>query len=181
MFHLDSRVDFEKHELTVSNQEFDGCQPAVVSPCAQPHRGLMQLTTEFLGKALSGCDFDELLVAPLDAAVTVAQRQRTCRWARRCSDDLHLDMPRVGQVRLGKDCPIAESQLGLSGGLPVGIVNLVDAVDDSHTAAAATGQRLDHDAALVRGGEQPDVLDAAGSVGGRQHRHVGCGCRTTGR
>ncbi len=180
MFYLDSWVDFKEDESTAGNQEFNGCQPAVVSACAQPRRGLVQFTPPRLGKALSGRDFDELLVAPLDAAVTVAERQRTRRGARRCRDDLHLDVSRVGQMRLGEHRPIAESKLGLGGALPVGIVNLIDAADYSHAAAAAAGQRLDHDAAVLRGGERVNVLDAAGPVGGRQHRHIGRGCGTTG-
>src|SRR6202162_5226176 len=90
-------------------------------------------------------------------------------------------MLRIGQMGLGKERRIAEAELRLCGALPVGVVNLVGAVDYSHAATAAAGKRFDHDRAIVGGGEGADVVDAAGSVGGRQYRHASRRRRTPGR
>ena len=177
VLHLDPRVDLEEDELLTGHQELDRGDSTVIGLRAQPSRCPVQLTTQCWRNTLCRCDFDQLLVAALNAAVPVAQRER----ARRRCDDLHLDMPRVGQMRLGKQRRIAEAELRFCGALPVGVVNLVGAVDYSHAATAAAGKRFDHDRAIVGGGEGADVVDAAGSVGGRQHRHTGRCRRAPGR
>ncbi len=99
-------------------------------------------------------------MAALDAAVAITERERT----RRCRDDLHLDVPRVGQVRLGEQRRVTEPEFGLGGALPVGVVNLLGDVDDSHAATTAARQRLDHDRAALGLGECADIVDAGGPV-----------------
>ena len=99
----------------------------------------------------------------------------------RCRDDLYLDVPRVVQQRLGEQRRIAEAELRLRGALAVGVVDLIGAVHLPHSAAAAAGQRLDHDGAVLGGEERADVVDAARPFGRRQHRHPGRDRGGTGR
>ena len=173
VFHLDPRVDLEEDELLLGDQEFDGGQPVQPDPGAQPGGGLVQVTTQGIRKPLSGSDFDEFLIAPLDAAVTVAERQRMRLVPGRCRHDLHLDVPRAVQQRLGEHRRVAEAELCLGGALAVGVVDLVGAAHLAHAASTAARERLDHDRAVLGGEERADILDAARALGRGQHRHPG--------
>ena len=96
-------------------------------------------------------------------------------------DDLYLDVSRVVQQHLGEQRRIPEAELRLRGALAVGVVDLIGAVHPPHPAAAAAGQRFDHDGAVLRVEKRADVVDAARPVGRRQHRHPGGDGGGTGR
>ncbi|BCI89533.1 hypothetical protein NIIDMKKI_47390 [Mycobacterium kansasii] len=93
------------------------------------------------------------------------------RWL---ADDLHLQMPCRTQICLGEYRRVAEGQLRFRGALTVGIVDLAGARHLAHAPATTAGKRLDHDrAADLSGEEVPDVAEAAGALGRRQHRQPG--------
>src|SRR6202012_1300831 len=81
--------------------------------------------------------------------------------------------PCVVEHGLGEQRVVAETELRLGGALTVRVVDLICAVHHAHSAAAAAGERLEHDGAVPRGKEGPNILDAAGSLGGGQHRYAG--------
>jgi hypothetical protein len=95
--------------------------------------------------------------------------------------DLRLDVPRIVEVRLGEHSRVAEAELCLGGTLAIRLVNLVSAANHPHTAATATGQHLDHDAAWMSREEAADFLNAARLLGRVQHRNPGRVCGTTRR
>src|SRR4029077_9285945 len=94
VFDLDTRVDLEEDVPVTGDQEFDRGQPAQADGGAQPGGGLVQLSAQRVGKSLGGRDFNELLVAPLDAAVAITESQRTRLVPGRCTHDLDLDVAR---------------------------------------------------------------------------------------
>ena len=81
----------------------------------------MQLAAQHVRKTLRGRDFDDLLVAPLHAAVTVAERERMRSGAGRRGDDLHLDVACIVEHRLGEQRRIAETKFGLGGALAANV------------------------------------------------------------
>ena len=136
----------------------------------------MQITAQSIRNPLGGSDFDELLIAPLDATVTIAQSKRMSLVPGRRRDDLHLNVAGRVHSRLGEHGGITEAQLRLRRTLAVGSIDLVGVDHLAHSTAATARERFDHDGAVVGGKKCADILDAARPLGRRQHRQP-CGNR----
>src|SRR5277367_6823635 len=102
---------------------------------------------QLIRKPLGGSNFDEFLITPLDATVTVAQSERMRLMPGRCRDDLHLDVSGSLQSRLGEHGGITEAQLRLRCALAVGSIDLVGVDHLAHSTAATACERFDHDGA----------------------------------
>jgi len=107
MLDLKPRVDFEEVEFFLRRiiDEFDRAGGFVGHRLAEPHRRLVQRMTHIIGKI--GCRrlLDHLLVAPLRRAVAFAERDHI---ARTVAEDLHLDVPRLGNELLEEHAAILE-------------------------------------------------------------------------
>jgi len=169
---LDARVDLEEHEAVVflvGHQELHRRQAAVVHLGAQPCRCLVQTATCRGVQLLRGRDLDELLVPALHAAVPVAQGNGHGGTVRiRGGHDLHFDVPGPLPQRLSEQLRSPERQLCLRRARAVCVIELRGRSYRPHSAAAAPGQRLDHDAAGLRGKELPHLVQGDRTVGRRQ-------------
>ena len=165
---LDPGVDLEEGERGVLDEELDGGQPGVPGRAGQRDRGLVQPGAEGVADRGRG-DLDQLLAAPLQAAVTVPQHGHG---AGAVADDLDLDVPGRVEQLLDVDRAVAEGRRRL-GGAPAhrcGQVSL-----PGHRAQAATAaarDRLDHDRAVLAQ-QGPRLLQhrpvrSWGAVGGGQ-------------
>ena len=99
---------------------------------------------------------DELLVAPLDGAVALAEMDDVAVAVR---EDLHLDVARVVEVALDVDGGVREVRLALPLRGLEGTVDVVGRAGDAEPLPAATGRRLDRDRVA-------DLLGGGAHVGG---------------
>ena len=83
---------------------------------------------------------DELLVAPLDRALPLAEREHA---AVRVAENLDLDVPGRHQGALEVERAVAEGGFRLGARRGVGGVQLVGRRDEPHPLAAATRRRLE--------------------------------------
>src|SRR6266850_6496083 len=105
MFDLQPRVDLEEVELAVAEDELDGPGVDVAGGSRGPDRGRAHRGPDL------GCHhrrrglFHDLLMAPLDRALALAQVDRI---AVAVADDLDLDMSRLAHISLQVDGAIPE-------------------------------------------------------------------------
>src|SRR5579875_3243759 len=107
---LEPGVHLQEVELPVLVEELDGAGVGVVAGPGDPHRRLAHGPADLVGEVGSRALLDELLVAALAGAVALAQPHDVAVAVRQ---DLHLDMPRPGQVALEVDLVPPEGRLGL--------------------------------------------------------------------
>ena len=142
---LEPGVDLEERGRVVLDAELHRGQPGVAGRADERHRGLGQPRPDRVADRRRG-DLDQLLPAPLEAAVAVAEH-RHC--ARAVADDLDLDVPGPGQQLLDVHPPVAEGR-GRLGGAPAhrpGEPGLIG--HRPQAAPASAGYRLDHDRAVL--------------------------------
>ena len=109
---------------------------------------------------------------PLERALALAEVDDA---AGPVAEDLELDVPRLREVLLEVDAPVAESALGLRGRELEGGRELLVGARDAHAAAAASGHRLQEDGIADALREVHRVLDRverAGAAGNRRHAHL---------
>ena len=150
MLDLQPGVDLEEGDLVVLNQELGRGQARVNGRADELRRRRGQPRADPVGQRRRG-DLDQLLTAPLQAAVAVAEHGHG---ARAVTDDLDLDVPGPGQQPLGVDPPVAEGRGRLRGTAAhgVGELGLGEPGLAGHRpqpAPAAAGHRLDHHRALL--------------------------------
>ena len=111
---LEARVHLEEEVALADQQALDGAGPAV----ADGARGLDGDRADPLAQrgrdGRPGRLLDELLVAPLDRAVALAEMHDV---AVRVREDLHLDVARILEVLLDVDVGVGEEALALVRGL----------------------------------------------------------------
>ena len=114
MLDLQTRVHLEEEVALADEQALDRAGAAV----ADGARGLDGDRADALAQrgrdARPGRLLDELLVAPLDRAVALAEVDDV---AVRVGEDLHLDVARILEVLLDVDVGVGEEALALVGGL----------------------------------------------------------------
>ena len=164
---LQARVDFSQGDRVVLDEEFHGGQPGVAGRADQRQRGLGQPHANRVPDRGRG-DLDQLLAAPLQAAVTITQHGHGTGAV---ADDLDLDMPGPGQQLLDVHPGVAEGRLGLRRAPAHRPGELGLARHRPHAASAAAGHRLDHDrAVLVQ--QRPRLLQRGVAVGAGQDGHA---------
>ena len=94
------------------------------------------------GRFGAGCEFDNLLVPPLDRAIALEEVDQT---AVRVADELHLDVLGPLDELFEEDIGDAERRPGLAAGGFDRLLELVGGVNDAHAAAAAAHRRLHDD------------------------------------
>jgi hypothetical protein len=140
-------------------QELDGPQGLVAHRRGDAHRRLEEALAQVVGKAGGGGDLDDLLVAALQGAVALADRQDPGAVAG------HLDLDVAGPLdqALGVEAGLAERGQGLAAGGGVGLGDLAGLAHHPQAAPAAPGHGLDdHRRPLRQGGEEGLDLGHAG-------------------
>ena len=171
---LEARVGFDEGEVVLVvavDEELEGSQAAVVGCCRHADGGG--------GQALAGCradygagrPLDHLLVAALEAALTLAEVGDR---AGPVADDLDLDMAGAGHQALDQDRAVAKGGCGFRLAALIRLGDLIGRRHDPHPATAAAGDRLDHHrAAVTEGieeGRRSGEIDGSGAAG--QDRHI---------
>ena len=143
MLDLDACVHLQEKEGAAIGvgEKFDRAEPAVTQPPAERDRGIVHGGPQPGVEPGRGCFLDQLLVAPLERAVTVAEVDDPLAVAEQL--DLHVAGP--GQEPLQVDPRVAERAAGLGDSLPGrrGQVGLL--VDAPQAPAPAAARRLDQD------------------------------------
>jgi len=143
MLHLYPWVSFHKVErarLTLIEEKLEGANTAVVHRAGQLQGAVDDRLTQLGIEVGAGGDFQQLLVAPLQAAVTFPQMADRAAVA----EHLHLDMPRLAYQLLDIQGAVAERRLRLRLAARIGRVQLGRLEDRTHATPAAAGQRLEH-------------------------------------
>ncbi|GAB3951032.1 hypothetical protein GCM10027614_52370 [Micromonospora vulcania] len=169
VLHLEPGVHLEEEELPArGEQELHRAGTQVVDRPPGGHCRLVQRRTHLLGHDRRRL-FDDLLMAALDRALPVAERDHP---AVGVAEDLHLDVPAALDVPLDEDRAVAERGGRLAARRSDGLGEPGVVPDDPHPAAAATGGRLD---------QHGKVGDLVGCGPARQHRHTRVGQQRLGR
>ena len=142
MLDLQSGVDFEEPRRAVRcPQELRRGGVLETGRGRDPDRAVVQIAPFVRRQARRRRLLDELLVAPLERTVPLADGDDV---ARRVTEQLHLDVPGRPDDALQVDRTVAEcgERLGRSGGQRGRQIGRRR--DKAHAAAAATGRGLDH-------------------------------------
>ena len=140
MLDLDPRVDLEEGErLPVDvDEELDGPEAPVAETPAQPQRRLVHRRAQPSGELRGGGLLEELLIAALDRAVTLADVQDPLA----VREELDLDVPAPGHVALQVDGAVLEGAACLGHRQLEGEGELAGMGDEPHPAPAAPADRL---------------------------------------
>ncbi len=131
----------------VIDQELEGAEIVVMRGGGELLGGFDDARAQGLAERRAGRDLDELLVAPLDGAFALPEMADR---AMAVADDLHLDVAGLADQPLDIDVTVAECGHRLGLATRVSLVEPRGVIDDTHAAAAAAGNRLDHDSAMRR-------------------------------
>src|SRR5205823_11569819 len=106
MLDLNARIHLHEIETTARavDDALDGAGILVAGVPAQPHRRVAERGAQRLVDDWGRTFLDELLIAPLDRAIALAQVQH--RFA--IGEDLHFDVPHVGEIFFDVDRAVAE-------------------------------------------------------------------------
>ena len=173
MLDLDAFVDFEEIKIAVVvHDEFDRAGVRVTRGLGDAHGGLADFVAQlakFIFQQRRRRFFDELLVASLHGAITLAQVNDV---AFVVAENLGFNVVRVLDEFFDIDAGIAESLFRLGARRVIAFDERNVIVRRAHAAPAATGDRLDHDRITNAFGDDEGiffVLDDAFRTGRRGH------------
>ncbi len=150
VLHLQPRIGLDEGEarlaLQVVDQELDRAQALVTGRIGHLHRRGLQRGAHGVVDADRRGDLDQLLALALQAALAVPQVHHR---AGPVADDLHLDVTGSREELFDVNPAVAERRLGLGGAARERLGELVLVGHQTHAAAAAAGERLQHDRAAV--------------------------------
>ena len=169
MLHLDAGVHFQEEEVlpVLVVDELHGAGVLVLDLFRDPVPGLSDALPQLLRDARRRRLLHHLLVAPLQRAVALAHVHHV---AEAVADDLHLDVPGVGDVALHVQGGVAEGRAGLRGsGLERGL-QLAVLPDDLDALAASAGRGLEQHRVTDFRGHSRGVLEVLDVVRARHQR-----------
>ena len=172
MFDLHARIDLDEVETLRLHvhQELDRAGAFVIHRRADLLAERAQLLTLGLGQVGSRGTLHDLLVAPLDRAVTLPE---VVKVAVLVAEDLHLNVARAQDHLLEISLAIAEGGLGLAPALAHLLDQLAVVQDRPHAAPAAAPGGLEHQRIADLGRLPPDLVGIlAQHIGRRDHRHA---------
>src|SRR5918994_1677693 len=173
MLDLETRVHFDKVELSVHVDELHGTGPLVTERADQTLRRFHQALPHVLGEVRRRGFLYQLLVAPLDGAVPLGE---SYRGAVRVGQHLHLDVPEPFEVLFDVDGTVAEGGPRLPARAEEGVFDLGLRLDHAHPLAPATGARLDDQRIADLGADALHLPGAlAGAVGAWSYGDAGFG------
>ena len=150
MLDLEPRIGLDEGERLVTpfgvviDEEFEGAEVVIMRGGGKLLGGVDDAPAQGIVQRRARRDLDELLVATLDGAFALPEMADR---AMVVADDLHLDVAGIADQALDIDAVAAEGRHRLGLAARIGLFQLFGVVDDAHAAAAAAGDRLDHDGA----------------------------------
>src|SRR5690606_37372439 len=137
-----SRVHFEEIEIALAiNDELDSACRIVADGFGKRDGLFAHGFASCFIKEGRGCFFDDLLIAALDGAFTLAKIDDV---AVLIAEDLNFDMARLRDEFLNEDAVITERGFRLITRSLDPFTGCVVVPCNAHTRAAATGRRFDH-------------------------------------
>ena len=135
VLHLDARVGLHEHEVAtrIVDEEFEGADAAIAGLGCQGQGGVEDALAQRRVEPRCGRDLDDLLVAPLQAAIAfpqVADRLAV-------TDHLHLDVPGLLDQPLDVERVVAEGGARFRLAARVGLFQLGGIAHRAHAPAAA--------------------------------------------
>ena len=163
MLDLQARVHLHEEELVrriTGNDELDRSRADIADTSGRLAGRRADACAGGLIEQRRGRFFDDLLVPPLQRALALAEVHDV---PVRIGDDLHLDVPRAGDVPLEKERVVAEGCRGFPPRRGNGGGDVCVALDDVHAfAAAARGGLDEHGEADSRGARDQLLVGEAG-------------------
>ncbi len=179
MLYLQARVHFHKVEIAVVRiQELDGTGSFVADGTSQVTRRLVHASTNVVVsvEARRGALLDQLLVAALHRALTLAKRKHM---ALLIGHNLHLDVVRRRDKLLHVALAVAKNGLALGTRLDKRLCRIFHALDLANAATATTGTRLNKHGAANALGLGRCLLGAFEQIAARNDGHARRGSRST--
>ena len=143
---LQARVDFDEIMARSIDEEFHRAGARISRGFRQLQRVGADPVTQFTVDVRRGRDLDDFLMAPLHGAIALEQVDHV---AVLVAQDLHLDVPHLGQPFLDEDGLAAEGELRFAAGAFERLLELDGLRDDAHAAAAAAVGGLDQGGAVL--------------------------------
>src|SRR5438045_284248 len=142
MLDLKTRVDLEEEKFAIlRHEELDRAGIPVARGTRHADRGFAQTRTQRVVDRGAGCLLDELLVATLYRAITLAEPEDPSVLV---GDDLHLDVARALQEAFDEELRPAERRLCLTGRQPPRGVQLGCVPYRPHALATAAAGGFQH-------------------------------------
>ena len=169
MLHLHPRVHLHKVQLAVfGQQKLHGTGVLVAHGLGRAHGQVADIGALLRGQLRAGSDLDQLLVAPLNRAITLKQMHHV---AEAVTENLRLDVLGINDAFFQKHFGAAEG-LGRLGDDPwVSLLQFIAAVAAPNAAPAAAVGGLEH----YRVTNAVTFAQGFGDI-----RHVALGARSTG-
>lgn len=154
---LDAGVDLDEVvPVLLVDEELCGAGVAVADRLGEPHGVVEHGVADLGGQVLGRGDLDDLLVPPLDGAVTLVQVDDV---AMVVTEQLHLDVLGLVQEALDEDCAVAEGGLCLGRGALEVLLQRFLVADHTHATTTTTVGGLDDDWEAILVGEALDLLE----------------------
>src|SRR5204862_6624711 len=135
MLDLDAAVELEEVEIVPVDHELGRSRVLVAHGASERGSRVTDRCTQGGVDRGRRCFFENLLVTPLDRAVSLAERP--------IAEELDLDVVRALDVPLAEDAVVVERRLGFATGCVERLVELAGRTHDANAAAAAAGRRFD--------------------------------------
>eukprot|EP00968_Pinguiococcus_pyrenoidosus_P004452 scaffold300_cov258-Pinguiococcus_pyrenoidosus.AAC.31 len=170
VLHLHAGVDLDEVEAALLvHEELDGACVAVLCVRRELLRVVEERLARVLRQALGRRDFNDLLVAALDRAVSVVEVHDV---SGAIAEDLDLDVPRLRDEALDENGAIAEGGKGLAGRQLEVLLELLLGLHHAHAFAPSAHGGLDDDG--ISDGVVAALDELAGLLQGRD-RAIGAG------
>src|SRR5258706_3381927 len=147
----------------VVNQKLGSPGVAVSNALGEPDGVFQDSLPELLGQMRGRGDLDDLLMSPLDRAVTLKKVNDV---SLSISENLHLNVPRTVQKSLDEYCPVTKRRLGFARGTRERVLELALLSNHTHTASAASHRRLDNNGKPILLDECCAILERTNWTGG---------------
>ena len=157
---LDARIHLEEVVATLGvNHEFDGACVAVIDVLCELDCVVKQALTKHRVEVWRRSEFDNLLVATLHGAITLAQVNDVTIVV---AEDLYLNVTRRLNVALQEHTTVAKSRRRFARRALESIFEVIELSDDAHAASTTTHGSLEHDRHTELLGERQRVFNAVG-------------------
>ncbi len=142
MLDLQARIHFEEVKVVALDQELRGAGVGVVRRAREFQRRVDHLRAHRVGKSGRRRFLDNLLMAPLDRAIALAECDHV---AMIVAENLNFDMPRVREILFDENPAVAESRRRFARSRFQSGFELNGFRNHAHPAPTAAGGGLDQD------------------------------------
>jgi hypothetical protein len=172
MFNLNPGVDLDEVVAVLLVYQELGCAGITISNRAGKADSVVEDRIPHIGRqVLGGGNLDDLLVSPLDGAVTLVEVDNITVVV---TEKLDLDVLGLVEEPLDEDGAVAEGALGLGGGSLEGFLEGSLVAHDTHATTATTIGGLDDDGEAILVSELLDLFKPLdGALGAGNNRDLG--------